>query len=101
IAAEVRAEFVDLVQDEHRVLRLGAPQPLDNLAGQRPDVGAAMAADLRLVAHAAERDADELSPERLGDRARQRRLAHSGWSDEAEDRPLDVRVQLADREVLE
>ena len=32
IAAEVGAELVDLVEDEHRVLRLGAAQPLDDLA---------------------------------------------------------------------
>ena len=65
IAAEVGAELVDLVEDEDRVLRLGAAQPLDDLAGQRADVGAAVAADLGLVAHAAERDAHELAAERL------------------------------------
>ena len=65
IAAEVGAELVDLVEDEDRVLRLGAAQPLDDLAGQRADVGAAVAADLGLVAHAAERHADELAAERL------------------------------------
>ena len=65
IAAEIGAELVDLVEDEHRVLRLGAAQPLDDLAGQRADVGAAMAADLRLVAHAAERHAHELAAERV------------------------------------
>ena len=68
IAAEVGAELVDLVEDEDRILRLGAAQPLDDLPGQRADVGAAMAADLRLVAHAAERHADELAPERVRDR---------------------------------
>jgi hypothetical protein len=36
IAAEVVAELVDLVEDEHRVPRLGAAQPLDDLAGQAP-----------------------------------------------------------------
>ena len=64
VAAEVGAELVDLVEHEDRVLRLGAAQALDDLAGQRADVGAAMAADLGLVAHAAERDAHELAPER-------------------------------------
>ena len=64
VAAEVGAELVDLVEDEHRVARLGAAQALDDLAGQRADVGAAVAADLGFVAHAAERDADELAAER-------------------------------------
>ena len=101
IAAEIGAELVDLVEDEHRVLRLGPAQPLDDLPGQRADVGAAVAADFRLVAHAAERHAHELAAERLGDRARQRGLADAGRADEAEDRPLHVRVQLADGQVLE
>ncbi len=55
------AELVDLVEDEHRVLRLGPPQALHDLARQRADVGAAVAADLGLVAHAAERHAHELA----------------------------------------
>ena len=101
VAAEVGAELVDLVEDEDRVLRLGAAQALDDLAGQRADVGPAMAADLGLVAHAAERDAHELAAERLGDRARQRRLADARRADEAQDRPLQGRVQLAHREVFE
>ncbi len=101
IAAEVRAELVDLVEDEDRVLRLGAAQPLDDLAGQRADVGPAMAADLRLVAHAAERDAHELAAERVGDRLGERRLADARRAEEAEDRALDVGIQLAHREVLE
>ena len=75
VAAEVGPELVDLVEDEDRVLRLGPAQPLDDLARQRADVGAAMAADLGLVAHAAERHADELAAERVGDRLRERRLA--------------------------
>ena len=91
IAAEVGAELVDLVEDEHRVLRLGAAQALDDLPGQRADVGAAMAADLRLVAHAAERDAHELAAERLRDRARERGLADARRADEAQDRPLHRR----------
>ena len=101
VAAEVGAELVDLVEDEDRVLRLGAAQPLDDLPGQRADVGAAMAADLRLVAHAAERDPHELAAERVGDRLRQRGLADARRAEEAEDRPLDVRIQLPDRQVLD
>ena len=101
VAAEVGPELVDLVEDEDRVLRLGAAQPLDDLAGQRADVGAAVAADLRLVAHAAERDAHELPADRVRDRSRQRRLADARRAEEAQDRPLDVRIELAHGEVLE
>ena len=43
-----------------------------------------MSADLRLVANAAQRHADELPAKRAGDGASQRCLPDTGWSDEAE-----------------
>ena len=75
--------------------------PLDDLAGERADVRAPVAADGGLVVHAAERDADELAPERARDAAAERRLADAGRADEAEDGALLVLLQLADGEVLE
>ena len=54
VAAEVGRHLVDLVEQEHRVARAGLLQALDDLAGQRADVGAPVAADLGLVAHAAQ-----------------------------------------------
>ena len=45
-----------------------------------------MAADLGLVAHAAERHADELAVERAGDRLADRGLARSGRADQRQDR---------------
>ena len=53
--------------------------------GLGADVGAAVAADLGLVAHAAEGDADELAAEGAGDRLAERRLADAGRADEGED----------------
>ena len=44
-----------------------------------------MTADLRLVADAAQRDADVFAPERVGDRLAERRLTDAGWSHEGED----------------
>ena len=79
----------------------GLLHALDDLPGERADVGAAVAADGGLVVHAAERDADELAPERARDAAAERRLADAGRPDEAEDRALLVLLQLADGEVLE
>jgi hypothetical protein len=70
-------------------------QPLDDAAWQRADVGAAVAADLRLVAQAAERHAIELARQRVGDRAPERGLAHARRAREAEDRTLVPRLQLA------
>ena len=67
-----------------------------------------MAADLRFVAHAAERDAHELAVHRARDRLAERRLADAGRADEAQDRALDrrrvaalLRLQLLHREVLD
>ena len=60
-----------------------------------------MAADLGLVAHAAQREAHELASERAGDGLAERGLADAGRPDEAEDRPLHVVLQLAHGQVLE
>ena len=61
IAAEVRAELVDLVEHEDRVVRARLANALDDPAGHGADVGPAVAADLGLVVHAAQADADELA----------------------------------------
>jgi hypothetical protein len=54
-------------------------------AGERADVGAAVAADLGLVAHAAEGDAHEGAARRVGDRLPERGLADAGRAREAQD----------------
>lgn len=53
VAAEVRGHLVDLVEHDDRVLRAGLLHRLNDLAGERADVGAAMTADLGFVADAA------------------------------------------------
>ena len=75
IAAEVRGHLVDLVEQEDRVDRAGLLHHLDDLARERADVGPPVAADLGLVAHAAERQPHELAVQRSGDRLGERRLA--------------------------
>ena len=60
-----------------------------------------MAADLRLVAHAADRHAHELAAERARDRLAERGLADAGRADEAEDLARDLVAELRDREVLD
>ncbi len=69
--------------------------------GHRADVRAAVAADLCLVAHAADRKPRELALERARDRLAERRLADAGRPDEAEDLPRRVVAELRDREVLD
>ena len=101
IAAEILAELVDLVEQEQRVARARLAQVGDDLARKRADVGAAVAADFGLVAHAAERLAHELAPGRAGDRLAEARLAHARRADEAQDRPLQLVGARLDREVLD
>ena len=60
-----------------------------------------MAADLGLVAHAAQAHADELAAGRLRDRLAERGLAHAGRPDEAQDRRLQPVDALLHREVLD
>jgi len=79
IAAEISGHLVHFVQHEDRVHRAGLLHHLDDLAGQGADIGAAMAANLGFIAHAAERHADELAASRMADGHGQRSLAHS-WS---------------------
>ena len=101
VAAEVGAHLVDLVDHEQRVVGARVAQRADDRPGHRADVGAAVAADLGLVAHAADADALELAAQRAGDRLAQRRLADAGRPDEAEDRAARVRLELAHGEELE
>ena len=101
VAAPVGAHLVDLVDHEQRVVGAGVAHGADDDAGHRPHVGAAMPADLGLVAHAADADALELAAHRLGDAVAEARLAHAGRADEAQDRPVQVVLELAHRQELE
>ena len=60
-----------------------------------------MAADLGLVAHAAERHAHELAVGRLGDRLAERGLAHAGRAHQAQDRRLHLVDARLHRQVLD
>ena len=101
VALEVARKFVDLVQDDDRV---GGAGPLD--AGEDParqgaDIGLAVAADLRLIVHAAEGNPDVFAPEGPGDGLAEARLADPGRAVQAEDRGLHVALQLEDGQVFD
>ena len=83
IAAEIRGHLVDFVEQENRVLGARAFHVLDDLTRQSADICPAMAANLRFVAHPAERETDKLPACGLGDRHAQRGLAHTRRSREA------------------
>src|SRR5690606_18878531 len=76
-------------------------QALDDVARQRADIRAAVAANLGLVVHAAQARAHELEPERTRDALAERGLADAGRTDEAEDRASALRVELAHGEIFE
>ena len=101
IAAEIAAQFVDLVQHHHRVVRFSALYTLNDLTGQRPDVRAAVSADFRFIVHAAEGDAHEFTSQRSRDGLAKRSLAHAWRPNEAQDRPLHPWLQLFHRQVIE
>ena len=58
--------------------------------GKRADVGAPMAANLRFIAHAAERDAHEITAEGAGDGPAQRSFTDARRADEAKYRTFDL-----------
>ena len=60
-----------------------------------------MPANLRLVAHPAQRHAHEGAAEGAGDRAAERRLPHAGRAHEAEDRALELADEREHRDVVE
>ena len=60
-----------------------------------------MAADLGLVAHAAQRLAHEFAPGRPGDRAAERGLADARRADQAQDRALELVGAGLDREIFD
>ena len=60
-----------------------------------------MAADLGLVAHAAQGDAGELASQRIGHAPAQGSFAHAGRADQAEDRAFDLFPALDDGQELQ
>jgi hypothetical protein len=90
VPAEIHRHLVDFVQQVQRIADPGPRHVLHDLAGHRADVGAAVAADLRLVTHTAERHADELAVGRPRDALSEGRLADAGRPNEAQDGPFSV-----------
>ena len=96
IAPEVISELVDFIEHEDGVGAPGLLQTLNDASGKRADVGAAVSADFRLVADAAEGHADKLAAHGFGDGLAEGGLADSRRSDETDDRGLAVVLELED-----
>src|SRR6202020_2743325 len=83
VALYAGSKLVDLVEHHDAVAGAGLADRLNDVARQGADIRSAMAAGLRFVVHAAEADPDELAAHGARDRLTERRLADSGWPDEA------------------
>ena len=95
VAPEVPCQLVDLVQQHQGVRGLGGNHGADDLAGHGTDVGAAVAADLGFVPHAAQTDAHILTAKAFGDGTCNAGLANTRRADQTDDLCLHVRCQLA------
>ena len=101
VAAEVHRHLVDFVEQEDRVDRAGLLHHLDDLPREGADVGPPVTADLRLVAHAAERQPHELAARGARDRLGERGLADAGRAGQGQDRPPRLAHEGAHGQELE
>ena len=101
VALVALAHLVDLVEHDHRVHYLDVLQRLHQLARLGADVGAAMALDLGLVAHATDAEAVERPAEGFGDGLADAGLAHPGRAHQQHDRAADLAFPGANGEEFE
>ena len=80
---DASADLVDLVEHHHAVARADLTNRLNDVAGQRTDIGAAMAANLCLVVDTAEAHPREFPAHRPRDRLSERGLADARGANEA------------------
>ena len=83
VSAVVGGQFVDLVEHHERIAGACLNDAADDAPGHGADIGAAVTADLGLVMHTAEGDADELAIGGGGDALCDAGLAGARRSDEA------------------
>src|SRR5580658_1069459 len=98
VAAKVGGHFIDFVQDEDWVHGAGLFHHLNDLTGQRANIGTPMATNFGFIANAAEGYADEFATGGMSDGHRQRGFADAWRADEAENRSFGILHQLADGE---
>ena len=97
----IHAHLVDFIEQKQRIAHAGLRHFLHDLARQRADIGATMTANLRFIAHAAQRHAHKLAIGRLRNRFAERRFTNAGRADQAQHRALDFLHALLHREIFE
>src|SRR3989442_15457335 len=68
IATKISSELVDFIKQQNRIHSSGFLHHLNDLSGQRANVGATMATNLSFITDAAQREAHELPSGGSGDR---------------------------------
>ena len=101
VSLVISRQLVDLVQQNDRVAALGRGDGADNTPRHGADVGAAVAADLRLVMDTAQTHAGKFTAHALRHRMGDGGLAHTRRADQTDDLPLHILVQLAHRQQLQ
>ena len=101
VAAKVHGHFINLVEQKQRILFAHSRHALHDLARHGADIGAAVAAYLGLITHAAKRHTHEFAVGRARDGAPKRGLAHSGRPHQTEDRAFHFLDALLHREVFQ
>src|SRR6266496_2326668 len=101
VAAKVRADLVDLIKHKNRVPRTCAPQFLNDSARHRPDVRAAVTADLRFIAHTAETDPHKFAAQRIGNRLAKAGFAHTRRPEKTEDRAVPLWIKFAHSQIFD
>ena len=101
VAPVIGAQLVDLVQHHQRVAALGLDDAADDAPRHSADIGLSVAPDLRLVVHAAERDAHRLPVGGSGDAHGDAGLAGARRAHKADQAALELRRQFFHRQILD
>ena len=101
IAPKICPEFIDLVHHENGVVGTALPQALEDSAGQGPDIGPAMPADLRFIPDTPQGNPNEFSFKRPGNGLSQGCLAHPRRAHKTKNRPFHFGIQFQDAQVFQ
>ena len=85
VAAKIGAELIDFVEQQNWIHRARFLHHLNDLTGQRANIGAAMPSNFGFVTDASQAEPHELSARSPGDRFTQAGLADSRRTNETED----------------